>query len=212
MDPLSFEARLRAEGFPEIRTNELQPGCHNAEHSHPFDVLALVLEGDITLTVEGRPRTYGVGEEFSMKAGCAHVEDVGAHGVKYLVGRRPLSDLEAVQRTLWTYLDGLYEGDTGKLSAAFHEESHLYSLAEGRLADLPRAKWLDIVAGRPSPKSRELKRTDRIVSIDFSGPETALAKVECSIHPRYFTDYLTLLKLGGGWRIVSKTFRADVRD
>ena len=90
MDRASFEARLRAEGFPEIRVNEMQAGCHNPEHSHPFHVLALVLEGDITLTVRGEARTYRAGDEFSMKAGCAHVEDIGAQGVKYLVGRRPV--------------------------------------------------------------------------------------------------------------------------
>jgi quercetin dioxygenase-like cupin family protein len=89
MDRASFEARLRAEGFPEIRENGLEAGRHNAEHSHPFDVLALVLEGDITLTVQGVARTYRTGDEFSMQAGCLHVEDAGAQGVRYLVGRRP---------------------------------------------------------------------------------------------------------------------------
>lgn len=121
-------------------------------------------------------------------------------------------DLRAVEAVLWTYLDGLHEGDTKKLAAAFHEGSHLYSVTGGAVSDLPRAQWLEMVASRPSAKSRGLKRTDRIVSIDFAGPETAVAKVECSIHPRYFTDYLNLLKLEGGWRIVSKTFRADVRE
>jgi quercetin dioxygenase-like cupin family protein len=91
MDPIRFEARLRHEGYPEIRTNELPPSRHNAEHVHPFDVLALVLEGDITLTIDGAARTYRAGDEFSMKAGCAHVEDAGPQGVKYLVGRRPVS-------------------------------------------------------------------------------------------------------------------------
>ena len=31
-------------------------------------------------------------------------------------------------------------------------------------------------------------------------------------HPRYFTDYLTLLKLNDGWRVVSKTYRTDLRE
>jgi quercetin dioxygenase-like cupin family protein len=88
MDRDRFEARLRAEGYPEIRTNEMPPHCHNAEHTHPFDVLALVLEGDLTLSIDGGARTYRAGEEFSMKAGCKHIEDVGPAGVKYLVGRR----------------------------------------------------------------------------------------------------------------------------
>ena len=121
-------------------------------------------------------------------------------------------DLRAVETVIWTYLDGLHEGDTKKLASAFHEGSHLYSVADGKVADLPRASWLEMVASRPSAKSRGLARTDRIVSIDFSGPETAFVKLECSIHPRYFTDYLTLLKLNGGWKVVSKTYRTDVRE
>jgi hypothetical protein len=121
-------------------------------------------------------------------------------------------EIEAVEKVVWTYLDGLYEGDTNKLAQAFHEVSHLYSVSDGGVADLPREKWFEFVRGRPSPKSKGLARTDRIVSVDFSGPETAFVKVECSIHPRYFTDYLTLLKLNGGWKVVSKTYRTDVRE
>ena len=121
-------------------------------------------------------------------------------------------EIEAVEKVVWTYLDGLYEGDTSKLAQAFHEVSHLYSMSDGGVADLPREKWFEFVKGRASPKSKGLKRTDRIVSIDLSGPETAFVKLECSIHPRYFTDYLTLLKLNGGWKVVSKTYRTDVRE
>ncbi|MFZ1105087.1 MAG: nuclear transport factor 2 family protein [Hyphomicrobiaceae bacterium] len=121
-------------------------------------------------------------------------------------------DIDAVEKVVWTYLDGLYEGDTGKLGQAFHEVSHLYGLREGGVDDMPRAKWFDLVNSRPSPKARGLRRTDRIVSVDFSGPETAFVKVECSIHPRHFTDYLTLLKLNEGWRVVSKTYRTDLRE
>jgi hypothetical protein len=36
-------------------------------------------------------------------------------------------DVAAIERTLWTYLDGLYEGDVEKIAAAFHPVSHLYS-------------------------------------------------------------------------------------
>jgi len=121
-------------------------------------------------------------------------------------------EIEAIEKVVWTYLDGLYEGDASKIAKAFHEGSHLYSMHEGGVADVPREKWLDMVKGRPSPKAKGLKRTDRIVSIDLSGPETAFVKLECSMHPRYFTDYLTLLKLNEGWRVVSKTFRTDMRS
>lgn len=90
MDASAFELRLRTEGFPEIRINEMPPNRRNPEHTHPFDVLALVLDGDITLTVGGETSIYRAGDEFSMKAGCPHAEDIGPNGVKYLVGRRPV--------------------------------------------------------------------------------------------------------------------------
>ena len=125
--------------------------------------------------------------------------------------RAPNQDLADVEKTVWSYLDGLYEGDTTKLATAFHEVSHLYALGSDGVTDLPRADWLKMVAGRPSPKSQALERADRIVSVDFSGPETAFVKLECAVPPRYFTDHLTLLKLKDGWRIVSKTFRTTVR-
>ena len=117
------------------------------------------------------------------------------------------SDVNDVERVLQTYFDGLYEGDTGKLGHAFHPMSHLYSVGQdGKAADFPRADWFKMVEGRKSAKANGSERRDRIVSIDFSGPGTAFAKVECQIPPRYFTDYLTLVKADGRWQVISKTF------
>jgi hypothetical protein len=117
------------------------------------------------------------------------------------------SEIAEVEKTLRVYFDGLYEGDTRKLGEAFHPVSHLYSVgADGTAADLPRADWFKMVQSRPSAKSQGSERRDRIVSIDFSGPATAFAKVECQIPPRYFTDYLTLLKVDGRWQVIAKAF------
>ncbi|HJQ60294.1 MAG TPA: nuclear transport factor 2 family protein [Vineibacter sp.] len=122
------------------------------------------------------------------------------------------SEIAEVERTLRIYFDGLYEGDTGKLGEAFHPASHLYSVgSDGAAADLPRSDWFKMVQGRPSAKSQGSERRDRIVSIDFSGPATAFAKVECQIPPRYFTDYLTLLKIEGRWQVIAKAFHTVTR-
>ena len=117
------------------------------------------------------------------------------------------SEIAAIEKTLQIYFDGLYEGDTKKLGEAFHPVSHLYSVgADGTAADLPRAEWFRMVESRPSAKSKGDERRDRIVSIDFSGPATAFAKVECQLPPRYFTDYLTLLKIEGRWQVIAKAY------
>lgn len=119
------------------------------------------------------------------------------------------SEVAAVESTLQTYFDGLYEGDSAKLGAAFHPFSHLYGVgADGKATDMPREDWLKMVAGRPSPKSKGDERRDRIVSIDFNGPNAAFAKVECQLPPRYFTDYLTLLKIEGRWQVIAKAYTA----
>jgi hypothetical protein len=123
------------------------------------------------------------------------------------------SDVAEVEKVLHTYFDGLYEGDPKKLGAAFHPASHLYSVgADGKAADLPREDWLKWVGSRESAKAKGSERRDRIVSIDFSGPHTAFAKVECQLPPRYFTDYLTLVKADGHWQVIAKAFHTVTKD
>jgi hypothetical protein len=121
------------------------------------------------------------------------------------------SETAAIEKRLWTYLDGLHEGDADKIAQAFHPVSHLYSETNGEVVDVPREKWLDMVRSRPSAKSQGLARHDRIVTIDQSGPASAFAKVECALPPRFFVDYLTLLKTKDGWRVVAKGFKTETR-
>ncbi len=124
-----------------------------------------------------------------------------------------MSDVDAIQKVLQVYFDGLYEGDTKKLGEAFHPVSHLYSVGgDGKAADMPRVDWFKMVEGRKSAKANGSERRDRIVSIDFSGPGTAFAKVECQIPPRYFTDYLTLLKTDGRWQVIAKAFHTVMKE
>jgi hypothetical protein len=121
-------------------------------------------------------------------------------------------DLNEIQTVLQTYFDGVHNGDTSKLAAAFHETADLRGVnADGTLSVLPRKQWLDGLGSRPSAASQKLERRDAIISIDRSGPDTAFAKVQCQIPPRYFTDYLVLARLKDGWKIVSKSYHTDVR-
>ena len=86
-----FETALRRDGF-DIARQTLPPGAIVAEHTHPFDVRALVLNGEIRLTVEGEEYAYREGDIFVMPAGHRHAEAAGPAGVDYLVGRRPTGE------------------------------------------------------------------------------------------------------------------------
>jgi hypothetical protein len=121
------------------------------------------------------------------------------------------SDLDDIEHVLQAYFDGMYEGDLAKLARAFHPVAHLFSSEDGKLADMSQEQWFELLRSRQSPQSRDLSRRDWVVQIDRSGPTTAFAKVQCQVPPRYFTDYLTLVKLAEGWKIVSKTYHTETR-
>jgi len=116
----------------------------------------------------------------------------------------------AIADVLGTYLDGLHHSDTARLRAVFHPAARYVTATDGTLLSLSMVQYLPIVDARPSPASKGEERRDRIVSIELAGPVTAVARVECRIAPRSFTDLLTLVDVDGGWRIVSKVFHYDL--
>ncbi len=120
-------------------------------------------------------------------------------------------DRADIERTVNLYFDGLYEGDADKLASVFHETSALTYEQNGELVVLTRDNWLKGVRDRASAKSQNLARADKILLIDQSGPNSAMVKVNCQIPPRYFTDYLNLLKIDGRWLVVQKIFATEMR-
>jgi Putative lumazine-binding len=119
------------------------------------------------------------------------------------------STLEAVVQH---YFDGVHEGDVEKLGAVFHPSADLRSLENGKLRVLTLPVWLDWMKKQPSAKAEGKPREDFIVTIDRSDDQTAFIKVRCQLPPRYFTDYLVAMKLSDGWKIVSKSYRYDLRE
>lgn len=113
-----------------------------------------------------------------------------------------------IATAIQAYFDGFHTGDVGKLRGIFHDSAHLYSAPDGALADDDMTAVYARVEGRVAPAAKGEPRHDRILSIDRSGPESALVVVQISIAPKLYTDYLSLLKIDGRWRIISKTFTA----
>ena len=87
MNQQAFEAELKKQGY-DVMTNTTSGAKVNPEHSHPFDVKAMVLKGAMTLTREGTSQTYKPGEVFTMTRGCLHHESYGPEGAVVLLGRR----------------------------------------------------------------------------------------------------------------------------
>ncbi len=111
-----------------------------------------------------------------------------------------------IAQALQIYFDGFHEGDVDTLRRVFHPNAHLYSSTDGSLVDDDMTAVYARVEGRVAPATKGETRNDRILSIDRSGPESALAVVQITIAPKLFTDYLSLLKIDGRWQIISKTY------
>jgi hypothetical protein len=122
------------------------------------------------------------------------------------------AEFDSVVAVLQEYFDGLHHSDTQRLRRVFHP-SALYACAtDGTLLALGMGEYFPIVDKRPSPASRGDARSDRIVSIEFAGRVTALARVECAILPKHFVDLLTLVKLDGRWQIIAKVFHYELES
>lgn len=123
------------------------------------------------------------------------------------------SDISAIEAVIQDYFDGLHEGDIPKLRSIFHETCTWYMRDGDTVSALPVSEWLDRLSQAPSAASRNLERSDRLVSIEIAESELAFARLNVQIPPRYFNDFMTLLKLPDvGWKIVSKTFHAETRE
>ena len=87
METHVFESELKRDGY-DVMTNTTAGAKVNPEHSHPFDVKAMVLKGALTLHRDGQSQTFKSGETFAMPRGCLHYESYGPEGAVVLLGRK----------------------------------------------------------------------------------------------------------------------------
>ena len=83
-----FESRTKAQGYDEVLERKWQPGQVAALHSHPFDASALVVQGEMWLTVGDATQHILPGGTFQLERNTPHSERYGNEGAIYWVGRR----------------------------------------------------------------------------------------------------------------------------
>ena len=88
MNSEQFLQLLYRDGFPEPVEVQQVPNGQLGVHEHPFEVKALVVEGDITIVIDGLSRNFKAGEIFHLELKQPHAESYGSEGVKYLASRK----------------------------------------------------------------------------------------------------------------------------
>ena len=84
----TFSAAALAQGYETVVPREWAPLAEVNKHTHPFEADALVVQGEMWLTV-GEDTQYLVpGGRFHLVPGTEHSERYGAEGATYWVARR----------------------------------------------------------------------------------------------------------------------------
>ncbi len=83
-----FELDALSEGFEQVLQRRWEPLTVLDTHTHPFIAKALVVQGEMWLTVGGQTRHLHPGDRFELARECPHAERYGPEGATYWVARR----------------------------------------------------------------------------------------------------------------------------
>jgi hypothetical protein len=116
----------------------------------------------------------------------------------------PSSDQAAVRKAITDhYFKAHATGSGDALKGTFIDEGRMMWVQDGELRVRPSAEYIAGFSGKPAADEAQRKR--RIVMVDVTA-DTAVAKVELDYPDVLLTDYFSLLRIGGDWKIVHKTF------
>ena len=116
------------------------------------------------------------------------------------------AEAAAARVPLENYLRGHATGDPEFMRKAFHTEGSLIFIRDGKYTTRSFAEYIAGMSGKPAPDEGRRKRW--IESLDVSG-NAAVGKIVLDYPSGRFVDYMTLLKLGGEWKIVNKSFHFE---
>jgi quercetin dioxygenase-like cupin family protein len=88
MDAKEMTEQLRREGFLHTYTWQDRPNAYYPDHTHAALTAHIILDGEMTLTMDGKSRTYRSGERCDVPAGAVHSARMGPAGCRYLIGEK----------------------------------------------------------------------------------------------------------------------------
>ena len=112
------------------------------------------------------------------------------------------SDNEMIEKTVQFYIDGAKSGKGDDMKPAFHTDATIFGYIGDDLFAGPIQKLFDW--NDKNGPATELKT--RIASIDVVGTVASVRLESDNWTGHKFTDFFTLLKVDGTWKIMNKVF------
>jgi len=117
--------------------------------------------------------------------------------------------IKEIEKVIQKYFDLLYIGNEDLIETVFLPEANVSSLYNDKIVKIDMDGFRKRITERKSPESIGEIRDDKIIMIDISSPNTAMVKVKCNILHNNYIDYLSLFKVSGKWKIISKVFHMN---
>ena len=120
-------------------------------------------------------------------------------------------DINEIKEVIQAYFDTGYVADGEGMSEVFLDGSHLYGRSnEGELILWDKEFFVNLVgSSEPGTADPGYPRYNEILSIDFTGENTAVARVKVRAGDTLYTDILSFLRLNDKWGIISKVFAGE---
>jgi len=112
-----------------------------------------------------------------------------------------------IRQTLETHLNGIINKDVSKLQKAWNSNGAQVQFIK------KNKKGIEVLTSSPAEEVFKLwtkpttkKTSGKILSVDIFKDKMAVAKLEIKWQGSTYTDFLSLFKINGEWKIVNKTF------
>lgn len=114
------------------------------------------------------------------------------------------SDIEAVMET---YVKGVSANDPGEVFSAFRPDGFMWGYLGGSdPVAMPISEFLKVVGGAPAPATWVSGYRYKIRSIEVTGDVAVAVLEETGYLGADFTNYFSLVRADGQWKIAGKTF------
>ena len=116
------------------------------------------------------------------------------------------TELDAARVPLENYIKGHATGDGEYMKKAFHTEGNLIFIRDGKYSTRPFAEYIAGFSGKPAADEANRKRSIDLLQVSGNA---GIARIVLDYPAMTFIDYMSLLKINGEWKIVTKIFYAE---
>ena len=115
----------------------------------------------------------------------------------------------AARIPLENYINAHATGNPDYIRKAFFPDAKIMAFRDGKLLNLSVEEFAARFSGKPA--SDESQRRRRIDSLDITG-NAGVARIVLDYPDATLTDYMSLLKVDGEWKIINKVFYGEPKS